>query len=170
MPRRMILSLIFPTAGAACLLVGFLSAGRWPALPVGLVTFCVWLAACRWRSGFLPVAALALSVGSAAAGLILFVPPVWMMLAAGCALAGWDMILLQDDLADAASADTARRLEARHYRSLIPALVIGLAAAVAGPLIRIQIPFGWMMILAALVLTGLEGIRRSLGGKDPLYR
>jgi hypothetical protein len=43
-------------------------------------------------------------------------------------------------------------------------LGFGLLAAVAGPAIRIQIPFGGMLLAAILALLSLEGIWRRLGG------
>jgi hypothetical protein len=166
MSGRTILKLVFPAACLICLAAGYASAGLWIALPAVLPAGSAWLSACKWRSAFFPALGLASSVGLAAAGSLLSVPPAWMMLAATFALASWDAILFRQLPAGAWPAETFRLHEARHFRSLASALGIGLAAAAAGPLLSIRISFWWMMLLAALALAGLEGLRRGLGEQD----
>jgi hypothetical protein len=158
---RMVLKLGCPAACAACLAAGFASAGRWTAVPLAFIALTAWLSAGKWRIGFLPSGALAISVGVAVAGLFLSAPPAWMMLGAVCALAAWDVILFQRD-SGISPSDPACLLETRHYRSLASALAIGLATAAAGPLMSIRISFWWMVALASLALAGLEGLRRRL--------
>jgi hypothetical protein len=171
MPAGTIRKLVFPAACTVCLAAGFASAGRWMFLPLVVLALSVWVSACRWRSAFLPHLGLALSVGLAADGLWLSVPLAWMMFGAVCALAGWDVILFQWSTAGIPPGDPVRLLELRHFRSLLLALGVGLAVSVAGPLIRFRISFWWMMLIAALALAGLEGLRRGLlrggsGGAD----
>jgi hypothetical protein len=155
------LKLVFPIACLACLTVGLAGIGRWVVLGV-LLALPVWMAAFKWGSGFFPTTALILSIGLAVAGLLMSAPPVWMILGATFAIAGWDIVLFQNNLSDDPPIQGAISLENRHYRNLTVALGIGLAAAVAGSMIRIQIPFGWMLLLAAVALLGLEGLIRNL--------
>ena len=162
MLRRKILKLVFPIAWLACLTAGSAGIGLWIVLPGVLLALPVWLAACKWGSGFFPATALVLSTGLAAAGLLMSATPAWMILAATFAVAGWDIALFQNTLSGDPSAQGGDPLEKRHYRNLTMALGLGLAVAVAGSMIRIQIPFGWMLLLAAIALLGLEGLIRNL--------
>jgi hypothetical protein len=162
MLRRKILKFIFPIACLACLTAGFAGIGRWIILLGGLLALPAWLAAFKWGSGFFPTTALALCSGLAAAGLLLSASPVWMILAAAFAFAGWDILLFQNNRSGDSPAREIDLLEQRHYRNLALALGLGLPPAVAGSMIRIQIPFGWMLLLAAIALLGLEGFGRSL--------
>jgi hypothetical protein len=165
MTGRTLLKLAFPAACVACLAAGFASAGRWTALAAVALAGLTWLAAVRWHYRFLPHSALALSVGSAAAGLLLSAPAALMMIAAACALAGWDGILFRRIPVSAEQSEAASLLIARHYRSLLPALGAGLAVSIIGPLVSFRISFWWMMLVAALGLAGLEALRRMLGEK-----
>jgi hypothetical protein len=164
MLRRKILKLICPLASTACLAAGFAAVGQWTAWPGVLLALSAWLLAALRRSGSFSWVALMLSVGLAAAGLLVSIPLPLMMLAATFALAGWDIVLFTNGLTPGVPAGSIRRLAERHYRSLIPALGFGLLAAVAGPAFRIQIPFGGMLLAAILALLSLEGIWRRLGG------
>jgi hypothetical protein len=162
MLRRKIIKFVFPIACLACLTAGFAGIGRSIILLGGLLALPAWLAALKWGSGFFPTTALALSMGLAAAGLLLSASPVWMILAAAFAFAGWDIVLFQHNRSGDSPAREIDLLEQRHYRNLALALGLGLPVAVAGSMIRIQLPFGWMLLLAAIALLGLEGLGRSL--------
>jgi hypothetical protein len=164
MLRRKILRLVFPLACIACLAAGYAAAGQWMVLWGVPVALSVWLIAVKWRSSFLSLAALILSIGLAAAGVFLSAPFLLMITAATFALAGWDIVIFTNALTPDPSAGSFRRLEERHYWSLISALGFGLLAAAAGPAIRIRIPFGWMILMAILALLSLEGIWRRLSG------
>jgi hypothetical protein len=164
MLRRKISKLVFPLACSACLAAGHAAAGQWIGLPGIALVLVAWLLAALERSGSFSWVAMILSVGVAAGGLFASVPFLPMLLAATFALAGWDTVLFTNTLTPDLPAGSIRRLEQRHYRSLIPALGLGLLAAVASPAIRLQIPFGWMLLLAILALLGLEGVWRRLSG------
>jgi hypothetical protein len=162
MLRRIIVRLVFPLAGTACLAAGYATAGRWTALPLVLLALLAWLLTFKWRSGFFPLAGLVLSVGLAAAGLFVSAPFLLMILGAVFALAGWDLVLFNRTLDANPPAGSISLLEQRHYRSLALALGFGLLVAVAGPAIRVRIPFGWMILLAIIALLSLEGFWRRL--------
>jgi hypothetical protein len=175
------LKLVFPTACLACLTVGFAGIGRsivplgvllalpawlttvkWIILLGGLLVLPAWLAAVKWGSGFFPTTAMVLSISLAVVGLLMSASTVWMILAATFGFAGWDILLFQNNLGDDRPAQWADPLEKQHYRNLTTALGLGLLVAVTGSMIRIQIPFGWMILLAAIALLGLEGLLRNL--------
>jgi uncharacterized membrane protein len=162
MLRRKILKLVFPAACLACLTLGLAGSGGWIILLGGLLALPAWLAACKWGSGFFPTTALGLSIGLAAAGLLMSASPVWMILAASFAIAGWDIVMFQHQQHEDAPARETDLLEKRHYRNLAMALGFGVTLALAGSMIRIQIPFGWMLLLAAIALLCLEGLGRNL--------
>jgi hypothetical protein len=159
---RKILKLVFPIASLACLNAGFAGAGQWIALLGVLMALLAWLAAYKWGSGFFPTTALVLSIGLGVAGLMMSAPPVWMLLGSTFACAGWDILLFQNILSDDLPAQGVDPFEKRHYRNLTMALGLGLLFAVAGSMVRIQIPFGWMIVLAAVALFGLERLWRNL--------
>jgi len=87
-----------------------------------------------------------------------------MILSAALALAGWDLLLWDHALPDDLSASMLSRITYSHYSSLALALVFGLLAALAGRLLRIQLPFGVLIFLVILALFSLEGLWRTLGG------
>lgn len=162
MLRRKILKFACPLASTVCLAAGFAAVRQWIAMPCVILALLAWLLAALGRSGYFSWVALILSIGLAASGLFVSIPFLLMMFAATFALAGWDIVLFTDALTPDPPADMIRRLEERHYRSLIAALGLGLLAAVSGPAIRIRIPFGWMVLLAILALLSLEGAWRKL--------
>jgi hypothetical protein len=162
MSGRAILRLGFPTVGMLALAAGFLTVGMWAALIVMLPALAAWYFAVRRSSVVAAAAGLVLSVGLAAAGLLLAAPAATMMLGAACALGAWDIVLFQRPPAVPAGAAAPGAFERRHYISLAAALGVGLAIAVAGPLLAIRISFWWTMALVALALAGLEGLRRGL--------
>jgi hypothetical protein len=159
---RKILKLIFPIACLACLAVGLAGIGGWIVLWGVLLALPAWLASFKWGSGFFPTTGLVLSIGLAVAGLLMSATPFWMILGATFAFAGWDIVMFQNYQSGDSPAQGADPLEERHYRNLALALGLGLPVAVAGSMIRIQIPFGWMILLAAIALLGLEGLWRNL--------
>ncbi len=164
MLRRKILKLVCPLACTACLAAGYAAAGIWTALPVVFLALSAWLLAALGRSGSFSWAALILSAGLAAGGLFASVSFPLMMLAATLALAGWDIVLFTNAPVPDPPDGSTRLLSERHYRSLITALGLGLPAALIGPSIRIQIPFGWMILLGIFALLSLEGVWRRLKG------
>jgi hypothetical protein len=164
MPFRKILSLVFPLACIACLAVGYSQAGQWLALTAILLPLVAWFSSLRWPYRWLPLAGLLLSVVLSGAGLFAGASPVLMILSTALALAGWDLLLWDHALPDDLSASMLSRITYSHYSSLALALVFGLLAALAGRLLRIQLPFGVLIFLVILALFSLEGLWRTLGG------
>ena len=164
MSWRKILSLVCPIAYAVCLAVAYAQAGQWTSLAIVLLTFPAWLLARKQPSIELSSTVLLISVGLAAAGLFAGASPFLMMLSATFALASWDLVLLDHTLTDNAnsSAKTIALFENRHYQNLALALGLSLLIAVAGQLIRLQIPLGGMILLVILALFGLDRVWRAL--------
>jgi hypothetical protein len=123
-----------------------------------------WLFAIKWPFGFLSSLALVFSVSLAAAGLLTGATPLLMMLGAALALAGWDVVLWNRDLASNSTSTPLTLIESKHYQSLAVALGLGLLAAIAGRMFRIQIPFGGMFLLVILAFIGLERVWHTLSG------
>jgi hypothetical protein len=146
----------------SCLAVGYAIAGQWVALAAVLIVFLGWLRARQWLSSWLPVAALVGAVGLAAAGLLVGAPPVLMILGATLALASWDLVRFDHSVTGDPSAKTIARLEKKHFESLALALGPGLLVAVAGRMIRFQIPTGVMILLVIVALLCLDRVRRML--------
>ena len=164
MPVRKIVGLICPIAGVVCLVVGYAMVRQWLALLGVLFVFLVWLFTWIWSSRWLPLAALALSVSLSAAGIFAGAPPALMILSAALSLAAWDLALMDLPHAEVSSTGRLSFLAYSHYKSLALAVALGLLAAMVGRMVRIQLPFGVMILLALLVLVSLERLWRTLGG------
>jgi hypothetical protein len=95
-------------------------------------------------------------------GLLLAAGPELMILSAALALAGWDLLLWEHALPADLPAAMLSRLAVSHYRSLALALALGLLAALAGGLLRLQLPFGVLIFLVLLALVSLDRLWRAL--------
>ena len=164
MPVRKILALIFPLASLTCLAGGYLAAGQWLALPGLLVALLAWLLVWKWPFRWLPLAGLLLTVGLSAGGVFAGASPVLMILSVPFALAGWDLLLWNLALSASSPAAPSTLLARSHYISLAWAVGLGLLLALAGRLLRLQLPFGVLLFLVLLALLSLERLFHALGG------
>ncbi len=152
MRLRKLLKVMYPAGCVACLAAGYALAGQWLALVLAAIVWLAWrLAADRLSS-----IVLAMSVGAAAAGLILSASPFLMLPAAALALAGWDAVHWDGFLVGNVPVEVETRLERMHGASLALALGPALLAAVAGRLIHFQVLFGVLVGLVLLALLGLD--------------
>ena len=163
---RKIISLVCPIACVICLAVGYAPIGQWMALLGVLLNLFAWLFARKGRSELLSLAALVFSLSLTVAGLFASASPYLMILSATLALASWDTALLDHARTEDSPAKTVDLLEKRHYQSLALALGLGLLLAIAGRVLRIQLSFGWMILLAILALFSLERVWRALRGRS----
>jgi hypothetical protein len=163
MPLRKILHLLFPLASLTCLAVAFAQSRQYLALAALLLPLLAWLSAFIWPHRWLPLTALLLSVLLAGLGLFQGAASVLMLLSALLALAGWDLLLWAHALPADLSTAALSRLAYSHYKSLALATLVGLLAALAGRLLRLQLPFGVVFILALLALVSLERLWHALG-------
>jgi len=164
MSLRKLLTLVFPLAVLACLASGFLLVRQWLALAGLLLVLAAWLLAWRKPSRWSSLAALVLSVGFCAAGILLGASAVLMILGAACSLAAWDLSLWALSLVGVSPAEPPVAIAHNHYISLIFVLALSLLVALAGRLLRLQLPFGLMAILVLLVLFSLERLWHHLAG------
>jgi len=163
MPFRKILRLVCSIAATLCLSVGYMALGDWLALLVWL-TLAVWLLAWRKSSRGLSIFALLLDVSLSAGGLVSGARPELMLISAALALASWDLSLWNMALAGNDRPDSQSSLAYSHITSLALAVGLGLLAALAGRLLRFQLPFVVMVLLVLLVLFGIDRLWRALGG------
>ncbi len=174
MPLRKLIIAAFLLILAACLALGFAAAAPWMALAAVLVCMLSWVSSWKWPLIWPPTAALVISTGVAAAGLLAGASP-WPVLLSGLpTLALWDLILLDQALAESSPASSPARspassprkmpglLEQKHFQSLALALGLGLCATVAVRLIQIQIPFGILVLLAILAFFSLDRVWHSI--------
>ncbi len=159
---RKILRISSQAACAACLGIGFATAGQWAFVAAALVILAGGMLDLRWPSGWLPPVALAASIGLAGIGVFTGAATALMLLAATLALAAWDLALLDHALASNPPDEPTGQLERRHYRNLAIVAGIGLLAALASQGIQFQIPFVVMLALVALVLYFLFRLVRLL--------
>jgi hypothetical protein len=136
---------------------------QWAGIVVVLTSLLAWLSGWRWPSVWPPSAALVISISLAAAGLLAGASPLLMLLSITPALAVWDLLPLDQTLSSCSPGKTLDLLEQSHYKSLALALGLGLFAALTSRLIRFQIPFGGIILLAILAFFGLDRVWRSLG-------
>src|SRR5512137_458259 len=141
MNLRRILFAVSLTISALCLAVGFGSVGQWIGALLAFLSGPAWLLARKFPKSGLPLICLLFSVCLAVIGNLDGCPPVFMICSSGFALATWDLLLLDNEMGSKPPEEQARRFENRHLQTLALALGAGLAAAVLGQGIRIQIPF-----------------------------
>ncbi len=163
MPLRKIIILVFLVLSATCLAFGFAMVAQWAAIAAVLTSLLAWLSGWRWSSVWPPSAALVVSISLAAAGLLAGASPLLMLLSVTPTLGVWDLMLLDQTVTSSSPGKTLALLEQKHYGSLARALGLGLLAALASRVIRFQIPFGVIILLAILAFFGLDRIWRSLG-------
>jgi hypothetical protein len=147
------------TAGAVCLAAGFALIEQWELLAL---TGLVWLAGVL-VAGW-PGVVFVVLVVLAAVGVCAGAWPILMVLGATLALASWDLASWEGFVAGGLPAETVARIEWRHYAFLALALGAGLLAAILGRLVSFQLPFGILLVLAALLLLGIGQIWRLVKG------
>ncbi len=154
MEMRKLLKLACPIACAVCLAAGYASAGQWLGVPLAALVWAAWHFGAKWP----PTLMLIASVVVAAGGLVAGASAQWMVLSTTLALASWDLAHWDSFLVGDMPAEVERRLEQKHYACLALALVPALLVAVAGPSLRLEIPFGILVAVALLALLGLDRI------------
>jgi hypothetical protein len=149
----------FFTAGAVCLAAGYSMVGLWGLLPLAGLAWSAGVIAAGWSSGVFVV-----FVGMAAAGVHMGAWPPLMIIGASFALVGWDLASWEDFVAGDLPAKTVAWIEGRHYAYLGLAVGAGLLVALVGRLISYSLPFGVILVLAALELVGLYQVWRLVRG------
>ena len=164
MPVRRTLSLAGAGLAVVCLVAGFAANSAGLALAAGISTGLMWLLGYKRPASWPPSVALVIAVIWGAAGVLSDAQPGLMILSTMLALAGWDLMLLDQALSGSInSADqTIRLFEQQHYQSLGLALGLGGLIILAGQLIQIEIPLGGMIVLVVIAVVSLERIWHAL--------
>jgi hypothetical protein len=143
---------------AACSLAlagGFLI-GDLPAPAAALLAFgAFWLAAKRIRWAWVSTLGLILTAAAAGGGLLLGLPASWLLPGALGGLLAWDLAAFEGRLRLADPADDLAGLERRHLAWLLPTAAVGLLLSSAAATFRMQISFGWLLLLALIAAVGL---------------
>jgi hypothetical protein len=147
------------TAGAACLAAGYGLAGRWGFLAVSGLAWLAGILLAGWS-----VVVFVVLVGLAAVGIYEGAGPILMILGATLALASWDLANWEDFVAGGLPAETSARFEWGHHTCLALALGSGLLVIIIGRLVSFQLPFGILVLLAALALLGIDRMWRLVKG------
>lgn len=138
---------------------GYALIGQWGLLALAGLVWLAGVVAARWT-----VVVFVVLVGLAAAGACAGAWPSLMIVGATLALASWDLANWEDFVTGSLPAETVARFEWRHYAYLALALGSGLLAAIIGRLVSFQLPFGILVVLAAMVLLGVDQMWRLVKG------
>ncbi len=149
------LSLLCILAALACTMAGFAAGGSWMAALPALAPAFLMLQARRIKESWLPTAALVLSTGLAAVGILSGVRPFLLALGVIAALASWDLVLLENSLRGGPPQHAAF-FEGRHLKSLALAMGVGVLAVGVGRAIQLSLPFGVLILLVVLILICLD--------------
>jgi hypothetical protein len=162
MTLRKILTLICLVWTTLCFVVSVAKVGQGFAFAGALTIMIVWLSAYKWPAPWLPSAALVVSIGWNAFGLLVGASPWLMLLGATLDLAIWDLVQLDHVLAGSLSTNAVAFLESKHYQSLAPALGLAILATFIGRMIRFQIPFVVMILLVTIAVFSLVRVWHML--------
>jgi hypothetical protein len=151
------------TLMAVCLSVAFGSAGQWAGMLCSIGLGALWFALRNRQSRWLPHVLWLASLGLSATAILTGSLPVLSIFGAGCSLAAWDLHQLFFSLRDSPMKEPTRRFEQRHLWSLLLALIIGLAIAIAGRMVTLQVPFILLVAVILLTVFGLDRLWTVLG-------
>jgi hypothetical protein len=126
----------------------------WAAF-VAPVPAVLWVTGRVHRSAPAVDASLAAFLALAGLGMWLGVSAGWMVPAAVSGLAAWDLAHLERRLTQAGHVENRDLLAARHLAHLLPVLVLGLALALVGAGVRLDLGFFPALLLGVLAIAGL---------------
>jgi len=145
---------------AAALAWGYRSAG-FPSVSLGSLAFgALWLIAAwrklRWAASI----ALFATVVAAGLGVLVGVPPGWMLAATLFALIAWDLTRFRERLTLAYFEDDLAGLERRHLLRLSVLAMTALLLSSIPMVITLKISFEWILLLALVSAIGIAQIVR----------
>jgi len=143
------------TISTGCLVAGYVIAGYWLILPVLCVMPLFWIYT-KSRSVFWSASSLLLIyIVLAAIGIIAGIPMMLMIIGCTTALASWDLTQLKQSILENARLKTGTSFEKYHLRSLALSLSAGIVLSFASVYINLQLPFGVIVFLTLLAISGL---------------
>lgn len=135
----------------------------WGFAERGLTSFSMWLLIFgagwllavwkRWE--WYSSLELFISIFSAAIGILLYLPPGWMLSGAIFALFAWDMNDFHRRLRSVVNDDNTREMERRHVARVSLLALAGLLLASATMRMRAQFTFEWTALLVIVIVLGL---------------
>jgi hypothetical protein len=130
---------------------------------IGAIAFIVlWISGYLRNWQWLQNAGLLFIFGLACLGFLLGLSATLLFCGSFFALAGWDLVDFSRRLRNASPEDDLRALEHQHFLRLGSGITLGVILVMLAVNIRLQIPFGWMIILALLAALGLGKMVSSL--------
>lgn len=161
-----LLALLCAGLATAALALGYAGQSLWVGAGVGVAIGLLWLAG-RWRGwDWTADSCLAGWVGTAAFGAWQGLPASWMLIGVVAALAAWDLDHFTARLRSAGAITPPAELTRAHLRQL--AIVAGMGLLLGGMAlgVRINLTFGWVMLVGALAIFSLSRLIRSGRNED----
>jgi len=90
----------------------------------------------------------------------------WMLGGTVAAISAWDLDCFGRSLRAAQRVEGRYRLERNHLLWLLLVDLLGLLLAMAPLAVRLEIGFGWAMLLGLLAIVGLGQALRAFGRQD----
>ena len=149
---------------AACLSGACARSQLWALAAIPLPLVVLWLVAKNPGLGFRPALFLSASAAFAALGLHLQLSVPLMLMGAAGALAAWDLSHFADRLKHAVNGEHRVLLQRSHLQSLVAAIASGLLLAFLASVVRLQLSFGIVSLLALVLVLALAEIPRVMKG------
>ncbi len=139
-------------AAGACLTVGYLLIGDWQILLAIPALILFWLAAGRSSPFWGACGLLSIYIALAVLGITRHAPAV--LLSAGCmlALTAWDLSDPRGHSADGKTGGYVGLIENKRLRSLAAVSIVSLLLVSAASLVRLELPFGVVVLLSLLLI------------------
>jgi hypothetical protein len=142
-------------AGMLTLMAGYFQSGL-SLVAIGcFVIGLLWLFSQQRRWTWVASLAFFVFVGAAGVGVWIKLSPILMAFSVLGSLSAWDLDDFSRRLRGAAAEDDLRKLEKNHLLRLASLGTIGLALILAALLIHLRISFGWLFLLAFMVVLGV---------------
>jgi hypothetical protein len=109
----------------------------------------------RLRWPWIDSAELAFFIGVAAAGAWLGLGQGWMLVGLVAAVSAWDLGHFSVFLQSAQQVQEREEMERRHLRRLLVVDAVGLAVGFATLKVRVQLAFGWVLLVAFVLVLAL---------------
>lgn len=138
-----------------CVGTVYLPAGHWSIL-VALPAMMIFWIIMKTRSAFWSASSLLfVYVFLAAIGVVMNLSVPLLAVGCACALASWDLTHVGGAMLDQENPEARVRLERQHLRSLAMAFSLGLAFALLGMYLSLQLPFLISVILVLIAIGSL---------------
>jgi hypothetical protein len=160
-----LLTLLCAGMATLALALGYASQALWAGIGVDVAIGLLWLAG-DWRGwDWTADPCLTGWVGLAAFGAWQGLPAGWMLLGVVAALAAWDLGHFAMRLRSAGAITQPAELTRAHLHQLAIVVAAGLLLGGIALGIRVELTFGWAILIAALAVIGLNRLIGA-GGRE----